>query len=253
MKRFGTPLPSTSRAGFSLIEMILVVTIMVIMVGVAVPVTSKVLAYKARLATTEELGQLSSAAVDHFYDTWALPTSADDLLVDPGSVPGWSGPYLPGVVADRLTGQSGYQVDAWSRPYDFLISGDVLTITSQGADAQVGSADDVEVNVDVTPIRREETLRRLLTINQAITIFNGINLPGRPLPPNYVTIQAMLVGDGLLPSTATYSVDGWGDAFVPDPPGISPVVRVGSSNLGSQTQGGPGRGGGRGRNRGRSR
>ena len=42
-----------SRSGFSLLEMVVVVAIMAIVAGAAIPVTSKVLAYKARNATRE--------------------------------------------------------------------------------------------------------------------------------------------------------------------------------------------------------
>ena len=63
----------TNRGGFSLLELIVAVSIMVILVGAAVPVTSKVLTYKARLATKQEVELLSDAAADYFEDTRQLP------------------------------------------------------------------------------------------------------------------------------------------------------------------------------------
>jgi prepilin-type N-terminal cleavage/methylation domain-containing protein len=234
----------TARRGFSLLEMIVAITIMVVLVGVAVPVSSKVMLYKARMGTNQELQTLADAALDHFRDTWVLPANSEDLLVDAGSTPGWSGPYLPGVVADRLTGLSGYQVDAWSRPYDFSASGDILTISSQGQDAESPSEHDLEIRVDVTPVRRQETIARLETINQAITTYNRLYLPDQPLPASYSAAYSRLVGAGLLPSSSRYSADGWGDSYLPDPPGATPVVRATSANLATPASSSTGSGSG---------
>ena len=97
---------STPRAGFTLIEMIVVIAIMSIIVGAAIPVTSKALTYTARKETRSELQGLADASTEYFRDTLAKPAQVADLLVDP-SVSGWSGPYLPGVVADVQQTPSG--------------------------------------------------------------------------------------------------------------------------------------------------
>ncbi|MEM7517942.1 MAG: prepilin-type N-terminal cleavage/methylation domain-containing protein, partial [Planctomycetota bacterium] len=127
---------STLRSGFSLLEVIVVVAILSIVAGAAVPVALKGLTSKARKVTQDELRDLSGAVVEYFRDTLVLPSDLADLEVTPvPAVPGWTGPYLPGAVADTLSGTSGYQVDAWSRAYDYDVTGDLVTISSLGQDA----------------------------------------------------------------------------------------------------------------------
>lgn len=218
------------RRGFSLLEIIVAVTIMAVMVGAAVPVTSKVLTHKARKATKQELALLSDALTDFAADTLALPASLEELLVDPG-VDGWSGPYLPGVLTDEITQLPGYLVDAWSRAYELSSSGDVLTVRSSGEDNLAGSSQDIAVSIDITPIRREETLVRLQIINQAIRSYNAVHFDTAPLATSWGTAFSQLVSSGYLPNSIDYQQDAWRDTFSADPPGQAPVVRAGSVNL----------------------
>ena len=221
---------SAARRGFTLLELIVAVAILAILAGAAIPVTAKALAYKARQATRQEIGLLGEAAGEYFRDTGALPATVGDLLVDPGA-PGWSGPYLPGVVADQLSGQVGYAVDAWSRPYRVTTSGDTITLASAGDDADFGGQDDIELAIDVTWIRRETTLEQLLVINQAIVLYNGQHQLSDPLPANWPVALDKLVARGFLPGPEGLRVDGWGDPFVETPRGSAPVVRVDSPHL----------------------
>lgn len=220
----------TSRRGFTLLELIVAVAIMAILAGAAIPVTVKVLTYKARQATRDELALLGSAAAECFRDTNVLPGAIADLIVDPGTT-GWSGPYLPGVVTDQLSGQTGYLVDAWSRAYRYSTSGDTITLSSDAEDAAFGSPDDLVLDVDVTWIRREKTLEQLRVINQAIVLYNGQYQTTDPLPANWTLALDKLVLRGALPSTNGLQSDAWGSAFVEAPAGSAPVVRVTSPNV----------------------
>lgn len=218
------------RRGFTLLELIVAVAILAVLAGAAIPVTAKVLTYKARQATRDELTFLGEAAAECFRDTNVLPGGIDDLIVDPGTT-GWSGPYLPGVVTDQLSGQTGYLVDAWSRAYDYATSGDTITMTSAAEDAALGSADDLTLDVDVTWIRREKTLAQLRVLNQAIVLYNGQYQTTDPLPASWTLALDKLVFRGVLPSTSGYQTDAWGSAFVEDPAGSAPVVSVTSPNV----------------------
>ncbi|HVS19976.1 MAG TPA: prepilin-type N-terminal cleavage/methylation domain-containing protein, partial [Planctomycetota bacterium] len=186
-----------SSHGFTLLELIVAVAILAILAGAAIPVTAKVLTHKARQATRDELSQLGQAASECFRDTGVLPAGIADLIVDPG-LAGWSGPYLPGVVTDQLSGASGYQVDAWSRPYDYATSGDTITLTSAAEDADFGSADDLVLEIDVTWIRREKTLEQLRVLNQAIVLYNGQYQSSDPLPANWTLALNKLATRGFL-------------------------------------------------------
>jgi prepilin-type N-terminal cleavage/methylation domain-containing protein len=219
------------RTGFTLIEMVVVITIMSIVVGAAIPITSKALTYHARKATRGELQGLSDACAEYFRDTLAKPASVTDLLVDP-TVTGWSGPYLPGVAADSLTGKVGYLVDAWSRDYRIVVSGDVISIQSQGEDAAWGTSQDLTVDLDVTPLRRVETLDRLGIINPAVKRYNTEKSDiDPPLPASWASARSILIANGYLPNDSRYQTDAWGSNLIEDPAGMTPVVRVKSVNV----------------------
>lgn len=229
------PRPGRDRArrGFTLLELVIAIGIMTVLIGAAVPVTSKVLTHRARKATSDRLHELSQASAAFFRDVGRLPTQLRELLLDPGtaSAAGWSGPYLSGVVADQITGLTGYEVDAWSRTFRVQSSQSRLVIQSRGEDNAWGTEDDISIELDVTPIRRELTLERIRIVNNAIQLYNQLYQATQPLPANYPIVYQTLVATGLLPMDDDFLYDGWGSAFVESPPGQSPVVRVSSRNF----------------------
>ncbi|MFT7669175.1 MAG: general secretion pathway protein G [Planctomycetota bacterium] len=218
------------RAGFTLLEMIIVVSIMAIVAGAAIPLASAALKSKARRATVTELQGLQEAAEEYFRDTDALPTSVASMEQNP-VITGWTGPYLAAFSLDRNSGLSQYAVDAWSQPYKFKVNGSLLTITSAGVGGAFGDGNDHEIILDVTRIRREKSLETLKIVNQAIQLYNAAWLSTDPLPASYPNLLSKLVARGYLPSTAPFSVDGWGSALVVDPPLLTPAVMVTSSNF----------------------
>ena len=222
---------ANQRAGFTLLEIVIAVTIMAIMAGIAVPLASKAFESKARGVTNNELDELADAVGIYFEDVLDFPGEIDDLWIEPAGVVGWTGPYLPYLSTDQLSGDSDWSVDAWSRPYVLSTLGDALTITSPGADAIAGNADDLEVEIDATPIRREHTRDQLDVLNQAVELYNGINLPDTPLSTTYSFLIQKLVDDGFMPTKTGYEVDAWGDDLVLVPAGLSPPVKIGSVNL----------------------
>ena len=219
--------------GFTLLEIVIVVTVLAILAGAAVPLASKAFQSKARAVTSAEQDELAEAITLYFTDVMAFPAGIDDLWIKPSGAAGWTGPYLPSTTTDRLSGDSDWSVDGWSRPYVLSVSGDVLTVTSAGADGSTATSDDVEIEIDVTHIRREQTLAALELINQAVQLYNGENLPDDPLPTNFTLLLEELVDEDLLPTTSGFQADAWGDAYVAVPPNQSPVVAIGSVNLGA--------------------
>ncbi len=228
MKLIRTQRTLSGRAGFSLLELIVVMAVISMLVGVSVPMTSTLLRSKARAAAYDEMSILGKAAEEHFRDTGSLPTSVNDLEVSSGA--GWAGPYLTGTIDDRRTGLSGYRVDPWSNDYDWDVSGDVLTLTSSGSDGSMGTSRDIELEIDVTAIRRELTIRQLDQLRIVINAYNGLYLATDPLPADWATIVSKLTSAGLLPSSSGLTADAWGDDFVPDPL-VAPVLNVTSANL----------------------
>jgi prepilin-type N-terminal cleavage/methylation domain-containing protein len=236
--RLPCPCPwAQRRRAFTLLELVIVVAILAILAGAAVPMASKFFNSRARAATREELAELSDAAVEYFRDTGSLPTGVESLLADPGQS-GWAGPYVSVSGSEPWSGATDVQVDAWARNYVFQIQGaSLLELRSAGEDGELGDATDILFTVDVTPVRREETLAQLATLNGAIVRYNAQYLPDDPLSSQYTVLLARLVATGFLPASEPFEVDRWGSSFVADPPNKTPVVAVASVNLAGSSSG----------------
>ena len=225
------------RAGFSLVEMVIVVTIISILAGIALPAVGATLDRAARRATQDEMRSIEEAVRGYFMDTLALPGAAVDLQQDPGVV-GWSGPYLSGAVQTAGAAAGEFDLDGWQVAYRLVRSGDLWTLTSAGPDRTQGSADDLALTVDVTRERRQVTTDRLRIINQAILLYNDdwLSPPSPqvpdPLSSSWPAALSQLVSRGYLPNASEFATDGWGDDFLRV--GASgPVVAVRSANVGS--------------------
>lgn len=228
--------PRTARAGFSLIEVVIVMTILTIMAGVVVPVASRAIDREAKKQTLNEMRGLDAAVREYFRDTGALPTGAASLIVD-DALAGWSGPYVTGGI--RLASGSGtdFDEDGWGVAYALDVTGDVWTLRSAGPNRTMNDTDDLILEVDVTAERRDLTIERLQVINLAIRLYNddwlSPPLPATPDPLSlsWPTAFTQLVTRGYLPNSAEYQSDGWGADFQAVG-GSTPVVSVTSLNLG---------------------
>ncbi|KAA3606726.1 MAG: type II secretion system protein [Planctomycetota bacterium] len=234
--------PNSQRSGFTLLEILVVMAILAVILGAALPMGSKWITSQAKRDTQTELRQHGVAVENYFRDTLELPSSLKDLIQPPKGISGWSGPYLTGDVASASQTSTGFEVDAWRRPYRLSQSGDQLVILSDGPDAVRSNGDDLRVTVDVTWIRRELTLERLEILNDAVLRYNSIYGKDQPLTPGFSRIFTVLVTRKILPNSSELQEDAWGDAFVEDPLGRSPVVKLTSVHLG-RTSGSQGVGG----------
>lgn len=212
--------------------------IVTVMAGVVIPVASKLQDREARLATRTEMQSVEEAVRLYFVDTGVLPAAASALSVDPGSLAGWSGPYISGGVGNGASSSSDFDSDGWRVPYSVSSSGDVWTLTSAGPDRAQGTSDDMVIDVDITRERRTITDERVAVINLAIRLYNDdwLSPPSPqvadPLSDTWATAFAQLVSRGYLANAAAYLTDGWGDSFV-RLGSSGPVVAVGSSHTGS--------------------
>jgi general secretion pathway protein G len=147
MKRNGNGLArsalSVRRAGergFTLVEMLVVITIIGMIMGLIGP---RVLNYmsESRVKTAKIQIQSFGNALDLFYlDTGRYPTTAEGLagLAKPISgVSGWAGPYLKG---------GSVPDDPWNNPYVYRSPGQQAPyeIISYGADGQEGGSGTAE-------------------------------------------------------------------------------------------------------------
>ena len=132
------------KRGYTLIEMLVVLTIISMIVGLVGP---RVLGYlgQSRVKTARPQIESLSSALDLFYmDAGRYPTGAeglDALATRPGDVENWNGPYLKG---------SRVPLDPWGHAYRYRIVSDhqpPYEILSFGADGREGGADNIS-NVD---------------------------------------------------------------------------------------------------------
>ena len=144
--RRGLVLRRRGEAGFTLVELLLVLVILGILAAIVVP---KFSGRTEQAQITAAVTQISSfkTALDAFeVDTGSYPKGEDglqQLIVAPPDVTGWRGPYLP----------SDIPKDPWQHPYVYEYPGRINTsgfdIISMGPDGQPGTADDIS-NVGIT-------------------------------------------------------------------------------------------------------
>jgi len=123
-----------SAAGFTLIEVLLVVAILGILAAVVVGNFGN-RADTARVnATRASIHAIGLQIRVYQMDTGRYPSSLDNLLTSSGE-PNWNGPYLEG-------GKDSI-VDSWGTPFSYKAEGGSFKITSAGKDLQVGTEDDI--------------------------------------------------------------------------------------------------------------
>lgn len=216
-----------SRHGFTLLELVVVVAILSVLAGAALPVASKAWNSAARRATRTRLATLADAALEFCRDTGRAPASAVELCEPPAGLAGWIGPYLAVDGVDRALGVPAV-LDAWSRPI-VVRAEPAFAFVSRGADG-VASADDLEFAVDFTPLRRALTFAELATAQHAIDAWCSAR-PGEPLPRDWHAAARELVRAGYLPDDPALERDAWGAPYVADPRTLGGLTRLVSSTL----------------------
>lgn len=158
------------RQGFTLIEVIVILAVLAILVGVAVPVAMKIFERTAEDATREEMDNIKKAILGDLRklqssfrsdfgflgDIGCLPTTLGQLLTQgalpPWSPPaspqqvgaGWKGPYITGVPGEE------FDKDQWGNAYTYTPVAGLCpltaTLTSSGASTSLTS-DDITLSI----------------------------------------------------------------------------------------------------------
>jgi len=132
----------TKRKAFTLVEILIVITIIALMASLVAPkLFSKLESSKQKIAKTQI--HLIENALDSFrLDVGRYPTTEEGLRVlweNPGNIEGWDGPYLPKPVKE----------DPWGHPYIYKSPGEhgEYDLYSLGADGKPGGKGE---NKDIT-------------------------------------------------------------------------------------------------------
>lgn len=131
-----------AEAGFTLVEMLVVITIIGLIMALVAPRVLNYLGESKAKAAKIQIESLSSA-LDLFYlDAGRYPTSAEGLaaLVQrPGNMPNWNGPYLKGAIVPA---------DPWGNVYVYRGPGehgpyDIISYGADGQEGGTGTASDI--------------------------------------------------------------------------------------------------------------
>lgn len=131
-----------SQSGVTLIEMLVVVTIIALFAAIVAPRMLRRADTARQTAARAQINAFMTAIGTYKLDTGVYPTTEQGLQalrVKPQSVNNWQGPYLPQEIP----------LDPWGRPYIYKYPGehgDEPDIISLGADGQPGGED---INADI--------------------------------------------------------------------------------------------------------
>jgi general secretion pathway protein G len=143
----------SSEAGFTLVEMLVVITIIGLIMGLIGPRVLNYLSESKVKAARIQLQSFSSA-LDLFYlDAGRFPSTAEGLAALVQRTPGvaaWNGPYLKG---------GNVPNDPWNHPYVYRSPGergpyDIISYGSDGQEGGSGQAADISME-NLTSARNE--------------------------------------------------------------------------------------------------
>ncbi len=133
--------PRRLRRGFTLIEVLLVMAILVILAGLVTASYMGIASASKRRAATTQIAMFEEALDVYRLDIGTYPTTAQGLIAliePPADLPNpakWQSPYL----------KKQIPLDPWDSPYQYeLLDADTCRIWSVGPDQQDNTADDID-------------------------------------------------------------------------------------------------------------
>ena len=121
---------------FTLVEMLLVVTIIGILAGLVIPGLIHRSEDARKIRVTADIAGIKTAIATFDVDNGFFPKSLQDLLQQPSNTKNWKGPYL-----------EKPPMDPWSNPYIYYYPGkhtqNGYDLLSVGPDGKEGTEDDI--------------------------------------------------------------------------------------------------------------
>ena len=97
--------------GFTLMEILLVLALLMIILGISLPRLNSSVGYTQNQADLANRVLIEGAVELYKLDTGLVPESIDDLLHPPKEVTGWRGPYLERELSPPMEGRDTYEFD----------------------------------------------------------------------------------------------------------------------------------------------
>ena len=115
--------------GFSLVELLIVILILAVLTGIAIPAYYLITARAKETATETEMTNIAKALEIYNSDKQAYPASEEypDALIDNG--------YM----------KAAPSLDAWETAYGYTSDGTGYTLNSNGMDKIGGNSDDITI------------------------------------------------------------------------------------------------------------
>lgn len=127
-----------NREGFTLLELMLVMAILVVLAGLGTMAYSRIQTNQYQNAAQFDIKTLKNTCTGYKMQTGSFPNSLEDLVTLPSGMTQaqWQGPWLD---------EGRIPKDPWKQDYRYQPNPaqDTVTITSNGADRQQGTADDI--------------------------------------------------------------------------------------------------------------
>ncbi len=154
------------KKGYTLIELIIVLIVIAVLAGVAIPTVGNILNGAKIKSAEKEMRQIVKAIVGdsefgvlgYLDEVGSMPLNLNNLIVmnslspyNPFTRTGWNGPYLDtsrkDINHDGSVSANEYDIlyDPWGNPY--VYNSGAETISSNGPDMAVGGGDDIVVNI----------------------------------------------------------------------------------------------------------
>jgi len=232
---------SFRQPGFTLLEMIVVLSIFALLTGIAIPVAGVALRIEETNSTRDRMADLSEGIRNFYHDVGRFPISLDELITAPKKLVGWAGPYVNQGFTDA---KGNILYDGWQNAFQYLnVDAYTKRLRSLGLNAanDGGTGDDIDLDINVADLLRDVNNDILGEINTAISLYNQYyrvtdeppvgdgNVVDVPLTRPWSNALSMLVGAGLLGnSNSRYTADVWGNAFIAGPDPVQYVTSQGS-------------------------